>query len=217
MGALKESISEYEAVESDTLSTAIAAFKDDGSMGRLDRDWMRNALGASGLRNAGGMTEYEDARFKEIWGDKELDDDETPHDPPGNSDNDDDNDGDDDNDHYPNVHRYENGFEDPHNAGNTGENGQTEPTQAETDVPSTTSLPASPELTEIHLRHVSRNQSMLWTSDLKIESLLTSPPQEWQMLPIIQAGDVIRLQNGEIFKEFTVRIMRHLFSSQRVD
>lgn len=59
--------SEYQALESDTLSTAVAAFKEDGACGRFDPQWLSESRAASEFRSSGQTAEYEEHMFNETW------------------------------------------------------------------------------------------------------------------------------------------------------
>lgn len=71
----------YQSLESDTLSTAVAAFKEYGSCGRFAPEWVEEAIAASGFRASGQAAEYEEHIFNQTWKtEKEtLSDDEDHH------------------------------------------------------------------------------------------------------------------------------------------
>lgn len=76
--AFKDS-SIYNNLTSDEINTDFARFQENGRAGRYDQEWQRQALAASERRAAGDMDEYQEAQFKEQWGESSetLTDDES--------------------------------------------------------------------------------------------------------------------------------------------
>jgi hypothetical protein len=66
------------AADTDTLNTAIAAFRQDGRGGRHDEEWVRQATMATQARKDGNFNSYEDSMFETFWAStkRELSDDE---------------------------------------------------------------------------------------------------------------------------------------------
>lgn len=58
----------YNNLTSDEINSDFARFQENGRAGRYDPEWQRQALAASERRAAGDMDEYQDAQFKEQWG-----------------------------------------------------------------------------------------------------------------------------------------------------
>lgn len=67
MEVLGDATGGYQNLESDTLSTAVAAFKEDGACGHFTPDWLIEARAAMEFRAAGQTAEYEDHLFNETW------------------------------------------------------------------------------------------------------------------------------------------------------
>jgi hypothetical protein len=193
--------------ESDTLSTAVAAFKQDGALGRLDPEFLAQALAASALRAAGGTAAYEKAQFDAVWGDDE----ETSSD--GESTNGfthgGDDDGDDRSGYYPDDYRPDDNQ--PHFMGATEPTGPaTNPapftqTQSRQPLNSSSGYVPTSGTAHIPLRHVPRTQTMMYTSDMKIDCLLSMSRGMWTDVPIIRGGDVIRIRGRSTYKDATVR------------
>lgn len=57
----------FDQMTGDELATTAAEFKLDGSYGRLDTDWMAQAMEASKTRAEGGFDEFLDEQFEEQW------------------------------------------------------------------------------------------------------------------------------------------------------
>lgn len=211
---LSNSRAAYEAVESDTIATAAAAFKEDGALGRFDEIWIREAIAASELRASGGTLEYEKARFDEIWGCENetfTEDEDTLHSPHGGGGDDDD----DDNDYSPDNRRSGN----PSNGESRDDSGQPNGVTQDNISPgskteSTHDAGAAYNVggvcnnipSGIQIQHAPRTQIKQWTSDIKMELLFAMPKGMWQREGILGPGDIIRIDSDSgLFKEVKVR------------
>jgi hypothetical protein len=67
LAVLGDATGGYQNLGSDTLSTAVAAFKEDGACGHFAPDWLMEARAAMEFRAAGQTAEYEDHLFNETW------------------------------------------------------------------------------------------------------------------------------------------------------
>jgi hypothetical protein len=67
LAVLGDATGGYQNLGSDTLSTAVAAFKEDGACGHFTPDWLMEARAAMEFRSAGQTAEYEDHLFNETW------------------------------------------------------------------------------------------------------------------------------------------------------
>jgi hypothetical protein len=193
--------------ESDTLSTACAAFKEDGSLGRFDPGFLNDAIAASNLRAAGGTAEYEQAQFHNIWGgDKETysdDDDENAHGSPRDSSE--------NNDESNKNYTYDDFTQDRQE---NDEERNHYPEYDDNVMGPATNHPIlgnSPDYTnygtaEIPILYAPRTQISLWSSDIKLETLFVMSRGMWTQTPILRPGDLIILHGpGGISKEAKVR------------
>ncbi|KAF7897747.1 uncharacterized protein EAF01_008713 [Botrytis porri] len=61
----------FDEMPGDEIATTAADFKSDGSYGRLDPDWIDQAVKASQIRASGGYDAYLDGQFAENWAEDE--------------------------------------------------------------------------------------------------------------------------------------------------
>lgn len=225
----------YQDVAPDTLSTATAAFKEDGSLGHYDEGWIGDAINASDLRASGGTAEFELMQFKECWGDQneeftdEEDSDHDSHDGKRDDNNDEDDDDDDNEDgkspddvcHSPNDHDHESGGEDYSIEDAPASETHIFEAEGEDHVMEDAPVYGSDrsegannsETAKIKIRHPQRTQIKLWTSDIKMDLLFFMSPGMWQSEPVIRTGDVIYIGNGgNLMKEIKVKCLNCIFT-----
>lgn len=208
MEALRDAGVEFSALTSDTLSSTVAQFKEDGGSGRYDSAWVFEAQEANVSRSSGATAAYEDEKFEEMWAteNEELTDSEDGSDYPYGDDDDDD---DDDSDGTPDDHRNESHETEMANTrdrdneprGALGDVGTTDPLRdALPNISSSRNVMALPGDGAINIWYAPRTQIKARVSVIKMDLLFSGPHR------ILNDWEVVRYNasNG-LFKEAIVR------------